>query len=501
MPLIRQIVINNATYDIGPASGKVFFGTSSSAANADVKNITCKDFTESKDLTSETILIVQFSKYNTSSNVYLKINNGLSKAVKHKNSAGQFTSPPSERYGYYAIFVYDGTYWNLITNSTEGEVIHDVIGWSDIINKPSSFTPSAHTHDYNKVSITNTLSSGTALAKITINTNGTTSTSTINVPVASSSTPGIMKLNASGGAAPYGHTHSAAEIANINSYSNQNAFSNVTVGSTTMVADAVQDTLILAASNSLTITPDASNDKIVFGINWPTSYTPTTHIHSTASSSAAGFMPALPTSNASTQWLNGNKEWSIPLLGKTADHITITSGSDLNNYTTPGVYVSFNADVSGTLANCPFSAHGFRMYVIENISGYGYIRQLIINKNTTVANEIWTRNGRNGTWTPWEQIIKDTYVSGLSWADGTTSGPVLTLSRAGTTTTSITGTIPKASASASGVVTTGSQTFAGAKTFNGAVTLGNKLIASSTMVGTALPSTSSATEYQIFFKI
>ena len=55
----------------------------------------------------------------------------------------------------------------------------------------------------------------------------------------------------------------------------------------------------------------------------------------------------------------------------------------------------------------------------------------------------------------------------LSWTAGTTAGP---------TVNSSTGTdavIPSASGSASGVVTTGTQTFAGNKTFNGSVTLNN----------------------------
>lgn len=43
---------------------------------------------------------------------------------------------------------------------------------------------------------------------------------------------------------------------------NQNAFSNVTVGSTTVSADTKTDTLTLVAGSNVTITPDATNDKI-----------------------------------------------------------------------------------------------------------------------------------------------------------------------------------------------------------------------------------------------
>lgn len=43
---------------------------------------------------------------------------------------------------------------------------------------------------------------------------------------------------------------------------NQNAFSNVVVGNTTVSADSKTDTLTLAAGSNITITPDATNDKI-----------------------------------------------------------------------------------------------------------------------------------------------------------------------------------------------------------------------------------------------
>ena len=43
---------------------------------------------------------------------------------------------------------------------------------------------------------------------------------------------------------------------------NQKAFSNVTIGSTTITADSKTDTLTIAAGNNITLTPDATNDKI-----------------------------------------------------------------------------------------------------------------------------------------------------------------------------------------------------------------------------------------------
>lgn len=48
----------------------------------------------------------------------------------------------------------------------------------------------------------------------------------------------------------------------INGDINQNAFSNIKVGSTTIAADTTTDTLELAAGSNITLTPDATNDKV-----------------------------------------------------------------------------------------------------------------------------------------------------------------------------------------------------------------------------------------------
>ena len=60
-------------------------------------------------------------------------------------------------------------------------------------------------------------------------------------------------------------THADSAHAPSNAEVNQNAFSNITVGNTTIAADTKTDTLTLAGSN-VTITPDATNDKVTIGI-------------------------------------------------------------------------------------------------------------------------------------------------------------------------------------------------------------------------------------------
>lgn len=60
-------------------------------------------------------------------------------------------------------------------------------------------------------------------------------------------------------------THADSAHAPSNAEANQNAFSNVTIGSTTISADTKTDTLTLVGSN-VTLTPDATNDKITFTV-------------------------------------------------------------------------------------------------------------------------------------------------------------------------------------------------------------------------------------------
>ena len=59
---------------------------------------------------------------------------------------------------------------------------------------------------------------------------------------------------------------------------NQNAFSNVKVGSTTIAADTKTDTLELAAGTGITLTPDATTDKVTIKVTDNT-YADKSHLH------------------------------------------------------------------------------------------------------------------------------------------------------------------------------------------------------------------------------
>lgn len=71
-------------------------------------------------------------------------------------------------------------------------------------------------------------------------------------------------------------THADSAHAPSNAEANQNAFSNVKVGNTTIVADTTTDTLTIAAGDNVTITLDATNNKVTIAAK-DTVYTHPSH--------------------------------------------------------------------------------------------------------------------------------------------------------------------------------------------------------------------------------
>lgn len=83
---------------------------------------------------------------------------------------------------------------------------------------------------------------------------------------------------------------------------NQNAFSNVAVGNTTIASGAKTATLTLTAGSNVSLSPDANAKKVTI------SATDTTY--GLASTSANGLLRQLPSSNSTTQYLRGDGNWT-----------------------------------------------------------------------------------------------------------------------------------------------------------------------------------------------
>lgn len=175
------------------------------------------------------------------------------------------------------------------------------VAWSAITGKPS-FATVATSGSYNDLSNKPTIPTSLPTPNSLTFTGATTGTwngsaaKTVNIPTysnASTSSAGLMsasdksKLNGIAG---------GAEV-------NQNAFSNVVVGSTTIAADSKTDTLTLTAGSNITLTPNATNDSI------------------TISASSSSY--SLPLASNSTR---GGIKLSSSTQGGTPNGITTTSG-------------------------------------------------------------------------------------------------------------------------------------------------------------------------------
>lgn len=99
-------------------------------------------------------------------------------------------------------------------------------------------------------------------------------------------------------------------------------------------------------------------------------------------------------------------------------------------------------------------------------SAYGGIQ---IGYTTSDKNyAVQLSNGKAYVNVPWTDTNTNYYPTTFTWTNGTTAGPTGSLTGSGMSTVSF-GAIPSASATQSGVVTTGEQSFAGEKIFRGGI--------------------------------
>lgn len=122
------------------------------------------------------------------------------------------------------------------------------------------------------------------------------------------------------------HTHST--------YVNQNAFSNIKVGNTTVAADTATDTVTLVAGNNITITPDATNDKITIAA------TDTVYTHPSSGVTAGTYKSV--TVNAQGHVTGGSNPTTLSGYGITdaATKSDLTAVSDLVGDTAVSAQIS-----------------------------------------------------------------------------------------------------------------------------------------------------------------
>lgn len=280
MSTVREIKVGNVNYN----AGRVHYGTCKTAAATVAKVVSCPTFT-ADDLIAGAAIIVKNTTANSGAvgSLTLDVNSTGAKSIKKLyNGAINNITAVGEFAATSLLFVYDGTYWVLANanyNNTYGNMSQD---------EATAGTSTTQRVITAKV-LNDTIANKIAAIPAT--------------PVATTTTNGLMaaadKVKLNGIAA-------GAEV-------NQNAFSNIKVGNTTVAADTKTDTVEFAGSN-VTITPDATNDKVTFGI---TKANVTT---------ALGFTPANATAAVTNvAYDSTNKKITKTVNGTTSDVVTVAT--------------------------------------------------------------------------------------------------------------------------------------------------------------------------------
>lgn len=183
----------------------------------------------------------------------------------------------------------------------------------------------------------------------------------------------------------------------------------------------------------------------------------------------------------------------------------ITTFNDANNYAFKTITISGQSDVvadsntdtltliNGTGISLTTNATNDSITVghsnavtAATVSDGGSTRTLAFGGTFNIPSVTYDAQGHitsTGTITLTMPANPDTnyYPTTFTWTGGSTSGPTGSLTGTGMSAVSF-AAIPSASASASGIVTTGTQTFAGSKTFNNDLTITGNLIVNGTTV-------------------
>lgn len=219
---------------------------------------------------------------------------------------------------------------------------------------------------------------------------------------------------------------------------NQNAFSNIKIGNTTIVADGKTDTVELTAGNNITLTPDATNDRItIAATNTNTTYTfkgGTNQFTVTPSNGTAQTVSVTPSiaNNVTGSDLTantiilGNGNSGVKKSGKT---IVTTLGSDDTTLpTSKAVKAAIDAlpepmifkgtlGKDGTITSLPTAAASNEGYTYKVITDGKYAQQ------SAKAGDVFISNGSSWNLIPSGDEPSGT-VTNVATGTGLTGGPI-----------------------------------------------------------------------------
>jgi hypothetical protein len=236
----------------------------------------------------------------------------------------------------------------------------------------------------------------------------------------------------------------------------QSAFSNVKVGSTNVAADSPNDTLELVAGSNVTLTPDATNDKVTISANVPVS---SVNGKTGAVSLTASDVGAETPSGAQAKVDAVKALAQMAKLTQDTGEAQVIDNVDLNTITQTGFYFK------KTAVNQPVTNW---CYLIVIRYSSARILQYAFTDN---SNAVFFRQFQDTNWLPWKQIsTTDGNVasatklqtartislsgdaSGSASFDGSANASIgVTLANTGVTA----GTYPKVTVDAKGRVTAG----------------------------------------------
>lgn len=219
---------------------------------------------------------------------------------------------------------------------------------------------------------------------------------------------------------------------------NQNAFSNIKIGNTTISADGKTDTVELTAGNNITLTPDATNDKItIAATNTNTTYTfkgGTNQFTVTPSNGTAQTVSVTPSiaNNVTGSDLTantiilGNGNSGVKKSGKT---IVTTLGSDDTTLpTSKAVKAAIDAlpepmifkgtlGTNGTITSLPTAAASNEGYTYKVITAGTYASQY------AKTGDVFISNGSSWNLIPSGDEPSGT-VTNIATGTGLTGGPI-----------------------------------------------------------------------------
>lgn len=221
---------------------------------------------------------------------------------------------------------------------------------------------------------------------------------------------------------------------------NQNAFSNIKIGNTTISADGKTDTVELTAGNNITLTPDATNDKItIAATDTNTTYTfkgGTNQFTVTPSNGTAQTVSVTPSiaNNVTGSDLTantiilGNGNSGVKKSGKT---IVTTLGSDDTTVpTSKAVKAAIDAlpepmifkgtlGTNGTITSLPTAAASNEGYTYKVITAGTYVPQ----HGEAKIGDVYISNGSSWNLIPSGDEPSGT-VTNIATGTGLTGGPI-----------------------------------------------------------------------------